>query len=198
MSYEPFSDGGLLLQSGVPVRIKDSGGQGNWTRVPQPLGGEEGEVLTVQPDLSVAWEPATGGGGTGLLTANVTITNAALKSTVTSTTLIAAPGAGKVIVPIRYVYIMRYGGTNAFTNAPSTRIRYNNANNQSQTTATLNATFWQATTDAYGTPPIAGTVELLSAFENQPLTFIMFAAATGNAANDNTLDVEITYYIQNV
>lgn len=66
MSYEPFSDGGLLMQSGIPVRIKDSGGQGRWLRVPQPVAGEEGEVLTVQPDLSAAWEPASGGGGPGV------------------------------------------------------------------------------------------------------------------------------------
>jgi len=62
MSYEPFSDGGLLIQSGIPVRIKDTGGQGRWLRVPLPEAGEEGEVLTVQPDLSADWEPPTGGG----------------------------------------------------------------------------------------------------------------------------------------
>jgi len=65
MSYEPFSDGGLLIQSGIPVRIMTSGGQGTWVRVPQPAAEDEGDVLTVQPDLSVAWEPPNNSSYTG-------------------------------------------------------------------------------------------------------------------------------------
>lgn len=63
MSDEPYSEyGQVVFESGIPMRIDDSGGQGNWARVPAPTGGQVGDVLTVESDLSVGWEaPASAG-----------------------------------------------------------------------------------------------------------------------------------------
>lgn len=203
MSYEPFSDGGkLLIQSGIPVVVKDSGGQGNWVRVPAPLGGEEGEVLTVQPDLSVAWEP-TQSSGTTILTDSVVLSNATLKAGTTST-LVSAQGANTVIVPITIAFIMRYGGTNAFTNAPSMQIGYNGSPNF-PTLGYAGAAFWTQTNTRVivWSVPAAPTTDMypslpLSGMTNQPLTTAFGAALTGNAANNNTLEVFTTYYVISV
>lgn len=190
---EPFGDyGAVVMQSGIPVRVKDSGGQGSWLRVPQPLAGEEGEVLTVQPDLSAAWEPAAGGGS--YLVSTVSIPNATLKST-NPTTIVPAAGANTVIVPVWVSTLMRLG-TNAFTNNPNTLIRYNNSGSASVTLAT--DANWGAGSSSMTTQSVPGFRTTLALRTNQPVTFTLSAALTGNAANDNTADITIAYFVLNV
>ena len=208
MSYEPFSDHGIIMQSGIPVVIKDTGGQGNWARVPQPLAGEVGEVLTVQPDLSVAWDPSGGGSGTTLQTSSVIMSNAELRAN-TPVTLVSAQGSDTVVMPVSIAFIMRYGGTNAFTNSSAFDIRYNNvAATDGAINLTPSSSFWQATADFFGRWNIGltenelgqGNMEVfaLSLASNQPLTCQVRVPLTGNAANDNTVEVITTYFVVSV
>jgi len=195
MSDEPFTSfGTLIMQSGIPVRVKDSGGQGNWIRVPAPLAGDEDDVLTVQPDLTVAWEPPVSSPG-NVLSNVVTYSNANMRAAPVAITLVPAAGAGTVLIPLCYSLKMAYGGTNAFTNAPGFLMRWNDsAAGGASTTVGLSTTFWQSTASGWGY--FVGSVQnqLLSVFENQPLTTKLNAGVTGNAANNNTVEIT-TYYI---
>lgn len=208
MSYEPFSEPGIIIQSGIPVIIKDTGGQGNWARVPQPLAGEVGEVLTVQPDLSVAWEPSGGGSGTTLQTSSVIMSNAELRAN-TPVTLVSAQGSDTVVMPVSIAFIMRYGGSNAFTSDDSFGIRYNGvAGTEEVVTVTPGSAFWRATADRFGRWNAGPTLtELgsenvntfaLTLASNQTLTCETRGTLTGNAANDNTVEVITTYYVISV
>jgi len=192
MSYEPFSDGGLLMQSGIPVRIKDTGGQGNWLRVPQPVAGEEGEVLTVQPDLSAAWEPATGGGGATFGQSTTQISNATLRTT-NPTTLVAAQGAGTMIVPTQCALRHNYGGNNVWTNGPTPSLSWNN--DTSSVLVPLNDPFQLAAVTQTSISSGVDEVVPTSVYDNQPLTFQLSAGLAGNAANDNTATIIVTYLV---
>jgi len=189
MSDEPFTTfGQLILESGIPVRVNDTGGQGNWVRVPAPLPGDEDSVLTVQPDLSVDWEP-TGG---SYLTYTTTVSNATLKST-NPHTLVPAQGAGTVILPFRWAAVMRYGGNNAFTLNANMLFRYNDAA-APQYSYGPGTPFYQQTVDTIATSSLLTHAGNLSLLENQPFTLTLANALTGNAANDNVMDVT-TYYV---
>lgn len=193
---EPFGDyGTVLMQSGIPVRVKDSGGQGSWLRVPQPLAGEEGEVLTVQPDLSAAWEPAS----TGMLSHSVSVSNATLR-TVNATTIVPAAGPNTVVVPTFFNFILRYGGTNAWVSGPTMLIRYNNVNPPQMAGISPNwaLTFSQLLTQPATLIAPGALGSSLATRTNQPLTMSLNSNLTGNAANDNTLDVITYYYVLNV
>jgi len=211
MSYEPFSDPGLIMQSGIPVLVRDTGGQGNWARVPQPLAGEVGEVLTVQPDLSAAWEPSGGGSGTTLQTSSVTMSNTELRAE-SPVTLVSAQGSDTVVIPTSIVFISRYGGTNAWTNKTSFEVSYNDSatTGKSVSLTSAGSAFWTATQDQFVSWNIGPTLSELTADEqvlsfnlslssNQPLTCKTAGPTlTGNAANDNTVEVITTYFVINV
>lgn len=190
---EPFSEyGAVIMQSGIPVRIKDSGGQGTFVRVPQPTAGQEGDILTVQPDLSADWSLPFE------RTITVTIPNATLKST-TPLTLIPAAGANTIIIVFSVTFIFNYGGNNAFTNAPITPVRYN-ALAGSGASYNFGASFWNATSSRCATRqnPMSSDNTALSSFVNQPITFECSSAFTGNAANDNTATCILTYTVINI
>jgi len=186
---EPFSEyGAIIEQSGIPVRVKDSGGQGSWLRVPQPVAGEEGEVLTVQPDLSIGWDPSTGGSGFLQRTAT-SISNATLKST-NAVTIVPAQGAGTVIVPVSWSLVYRYGGNNGFTTTQNFEIKYNGSS-VLWTVAAINFAALMSQLLAQGATSNTGAVSVRT---NSALDFKMAVALAGNAANDNTLDIEVVWY----
>jgi len=194
MTDEPYSEyGQIIYESGVPLRVNDSGGQGTWARVPQPVAGEEGDVLTVQSDLSVAFAPPAGGGGGNLQMASVLLSNSDLK-TPTAVTIVAAQGAGTIIVPHRAGTVSHYGGTNVWTSATSkdfvlavngSTIMTTQAANYSHTYS--EAAFSQGTTPA--------TTQVSTNWDNKALTVLASSAFLGNAAGDNTITFYVWYWV---
>jgi len=186
---EPFSEyGAVILQSGIPVRLKDGGGQGDWVRVPQPTAGEEGTVLTVQPSLSVGWTLPQ------LRMAVAEISNAILRTT-SNTTLVPAQGPDTIIIPISLTQLPLYGGSNVWTTMGVAGIQYNN--NGGTRIVLPNAFFTTATSNMRHTA-LSSNVETVAVCANEPVVYNMDAGGTGNAANDNTARVYITYYVVGV
>jgi len=188
----------FMNMSGVPVRVVQGGKNAGYVNVPAPQAGDEDSVLTVQGDLTVAWEPAAAAGVT-LTTATVTVPNATLKST-TAYTLVAAQGAGTVIIPVQTTLVMRYGGTNVFTSVnPNFQFRYNGVASTGTSNIGPGSGFWQQAFDTiFLYDSFLQGLGNLTQLDNQPLTIQCSVAAQGNAANNNVLDVITTYYVLNV
>jgi len=189
---EPFGTHGILImQSGIPVRVRDGGGQGTWVRVPAPQAGEEDEVLTVQPDLSVAWSPSSGG---GQLSASLSLSNADLRTT-NNFTVVPAAGTDTVIMPTTIIILLNYGGTNVWSNSPSVQLRYNGV---SGTASALTTPQWGQASTRLSSQAAPFLTASRTQRNNEPLTFNLGVAATGNAANDNTAEVTVYYFVHNL
>ncbi len=157
-----------------------------------------GNVLTSD---GTNWTSAAAPGG-GVKTASVTLTSAQIKACrATPITLVAAPGSGSVIVPIVVTAKFNYAGTNVFTNGMNINLRYTNTTGQSVVnSAVIPAANIVAAASCYtikndiSTNLIATTV---ASVDNQLICVANTGASeiTGNAANDNTLTVQLQYYI---
>lgn len=141
------------------------------------------------------WTSAAPGGSSGkaLNLTKVTITNSQLKAA-TAISLIAAQGAGTVIIPAYVTWKFVYGGTNAFTNSPGNQINYGSTYGTTPAIINLGGiTFWQATASQIYQSN-GGYQNISTNVENQALNWTMSTAATGNAANNNTVNVTILWY----
>lgn len=156
--------------------------------------GTSGNVMTSDGTNWVSSAPPTG----SLFFTQLNVTNAQLK-TAFSLQLIPAQGANTVIVPIFVGWKLKYGGSNVFTNNPTTRLNYSTAV-ASNIIATNNAgnAFWQQASDTFffAYPQIN---ELSSSnITNVAVYYNSGLAATGNAAGDNTVTVNCLWYISNI
>jgi hypothetical protein len=126
---------------------------------------------------------------------NFSMTNAQIKAG-NAVTLVAAQGSGIVIVPVAITLKLVYGGSNAFTSAPTIFIQYGitiGSNDSWQISTTT--TFFEATSNFYiTTPPLVKNQIAYTSIENTALT-IGFTAVTGNAAGDNTITGNLLYYL---
>jgi len=162
-----------------------------------------GFVLTSNGTNTKPTFQAASSGSGEILSAKVTLTSAQIKSLLaTPIELIAAPGADKVIMPISVYYYFVYGGTDAFTNgqiiAPLT-------NNAGTTTNIVEFTFPAAsviaTTSAFQSSSLRSSATVLTTAPTNMINrnvIIKNTGATeitGNAANNNTLEVAMTYYV---
>jgi len=197
MSDEPYTSSNMFMNmSGVPVRVEQGGKNAGNVSVPAPELGDEDSVLTVQPDLSVAWEPAGGGGIYQVAT--VVFSNADLK-TPNVVTLIPAQGAGTVIVPTQCVATCDVATGSVFTNAPTMQFRYNNSATGQETSSLGSFTFWTSANEPlYRIPLRVAGANDSSVFANQPYTGLLNAAATGNAANNKTVTLRISYWVATI
>lgn len=112
--------------------------------------------------------------------------------------LVAAPGAGKMIKFMGAVFKLVYGGSNVFAEAgDNLGIKYTDASGV-QVSQTIESTgFIDQSADTYtnGEPAIDAIVAATGA-ENQALVLDNLGSNfTGNAANDNTLEVSVAYRI---
>ncbi len=171
----------------------------NWTASTETYAapGTSGNVMTSD---GTNWTSAAGGtwGGFTVTTVTGTLTNAQIKAlNATPIQIVAAQGAGKLIIPVQYCLKMAYGGTNVFTAAASQQIvlAYNGAT--SATIVLSNAGIVAATTRiAYGQFTQSQSAAYTT-YANTALQFWNSVATeiTGNAANDNTMPYTLSYIV---
>jgi hypothetical protein len=155
------------------------------------------QYINIGTKASPTWVPVP-------QTASLAITNAQAKVIrATPLPIVPAPGVGRIVVPIAAYCGLVYGGTNAFTAAVNDNLglKYKDGTGVSLLTGAVQA-FLQATVSSLSlfVPAVAAgsTVNITKAnSENQPLVVHNITAAeiAGNAANDNTLIVTVTYVI---
>lgn len=131
--------------------------------------------------------------------AEVTLTATQVKALATTPiTLVAAPGAGKVIHFLGAQLKLDYGGSNAFSEAgDNLGIKYTDASGV-QVCTTIECTgFIDQTADTYtNAVPSADAIVAATGAENQALVLDNLGSNfAGNAADDNTLVVSVLYRV---
>lgn len=218
MSYKEGSTNvGTITQYDVLV-----GGSGSAIASVGP--GSSGQILqsggnAANPAYSTATYPATAGSNGNVLTSNgtnfvsqalpgvtmysvtVPLTNANIKAlNSTAITIVGAQGSGIVIIPITATLKLIYGGSNVFSSSGvSTCICYGTTAATNKIFQSNSATFWAASGNEYFTPlnsTASATFNFAyTAIENAAVSISTTAAITGNAANDNTGEVNMLYYL---
>jgi len=175
-------------------------------------GGANGALNNVSPGTSgyvltsngASAQPTyqTPTGPSGLNYVKVSLTSTEIKSLVASPkVLVAAQGSGTVIIPLSISAKFTYGGTNVFTNGQTLRVRYGSNTAVSVTsqnlvtitmiTASQNLESFQSCfTDASAIGIVTTIAENVQLNLHNQGTEI-----TGNAANNNTLDIYLMYYV---
>ena len=135
----------------------------------------------------------------GLQYAQVTLTSAQIKALHASPiTLVAAAGAGTIIVPVEpFLCHFKYGGSNVFVAGSAQVVALYYGTAQNIATVITNAML-VGSTSTYNQTNISSVSSISAAnIENQPIKFFNLSATeiSGNAGNDNTITVGILYFI---
>lgn len=159
--------------------------------------GAANAILTMSGGVP-SWSAAAGG---GFMETQVVITSAQVKALrATPITIVAAPGAGKFINVVTMAWKLTYGGTSAFTAATGQTIplAYTNTAGSPLATSGFSNTSIVATSNQIGYAVMTNSVGIAATSrENQPIVAYNSSATeiTGNAANDNTITVSVTYQV---
>jgi hypothetical protein len=171
----------------------------NWTASTETYAvpGTSGNVLTSD---GTNWTSAAASGPSGLSFAQVTLTSAQIKALhATPIQIIAAPGAGKMIVVVSASFShFVYGGSNVFTAAASQTVSlyYGTATAVFFASAIPNAIITGSASTicvqdiVVGNGPSANFRNVAINAYNPVVTEI-----AGNAANNNTITFAVLYYI---
>jgi hypothetical protein len=161
--------------------------------------GTSGQVLTSNGAGALPTFQAAPGGG--VLQASISLTNSQIKALVgTPITLVAAPGSGNFVNIINGSSSLTYGGTNAFTNASNVPISlFFGANTNAAICEVLSQQSVVATSSQFfiGAPAMLGA-NASSTANNAAVIISIPSGSTnigGNAANNNTMKVFVTYQI---
>ncbi len=154
--------------------------------------GTSGNVLTSNGTNWVSSPPAG-----GFTTLSGTLSNAQIKALHASPVqIVAAAGAGNVIVVLQATLKLNYGGTSAFVAGGGATIAlvYGTGSSSTSTVMFSNTNLTQTASlmQTYSGQINAG----YSAVNNIALNFYNTSATeiSGNAANDNTMSYSVTYY----
>lgn len=132
----------------------------------------------------------------------ITFTSAQIKLLTTPAELVAAPGAGKLIVPHGFLLVLNYGGTNVFTEAGDNLIiHYDDSGPAVTVTDVIECTNFidQAADTITRGVLIKDSIDASADIVNKNLAIANNNANfAGNAAGDNTLDVHVWYSIIDV
>lgn len=160
-----------------------------------------GYVLTDNgPSADPSFQVVTG--VNGLTVVSLKLTSSQIKNLkATPVTLVAAPGANKIIVPVGNINAtMNYGGTNAFTSGGNIDVRYHGTANSALIAGPLlNAGLVQNAGTTFNVVQSNNSMATSapSGWVNLALDVINIGASefAGNAANDNTITVSMCYFI---
>lgn len=165
------------------------------------LANMDGTTRTVhEPNRVVIWpgEFKLGVGYHGHV--EVSLTNAEIKALrATPKTLVAAPGAGKVLEFVSAVLLLDYGGTNVFTEtADNLVVRFNNTTGVIVSETIETTGFIDQSADTL-TTALAKIDAIASKAGSENLALVLHNSGdgeiAGNAANDNTLRVKVAYRV---
>lgn len=183
--------------SGSVGKILRSDGTNNlYTTATYPdTSGTSGNVLTSD---GTNWTSATAPGA-GILTTTITLTNAQVKALHgTPVQIIAAPGAGNMIRVISATGKLIYGGTNAFTAGGAASIAIVNSDLLALVCTVCANGLLILTTSSYDLPLLNSLVSRsVASTENLALMAYNPSATeiAGNAANNNTIAINVVYKI---
>ena len=194
-----------LVISGAPTNGTSGTGAGVLGKGAQVIDIATGNVYSNFGTLaSPVWNLVDSPGSPLVQTAQVQLTNTQVKNCrATPVTIVAAPGAGFFVNPLDCICELVYGGTNAFTAqaGDNLAIKWKDGTTAAIISGGLQA-FLQNTASAFNAfvgPALAADINVLKTnVDNQPLVLHNISAAeiAGNAANDNTLVITVTYNIQ--
>src|SRR5574337_1080150 len=164
-----------------------------WSTATYPLSaGTSGNVVTSDGTNWVSQAPPT----SNVLYLQGSLTNAQIKALgTTPVTILAAPGAGKVIQAFTAMSVMVYGGNNAFTSGFPIYIGYASNSNLLVAISTTNQITATAS-KSWCAGWVGGSVNLArSVVSNAALVIGCPGTIAGNASNDNTFSYQIAYQI---
>jgi len=195
--YSTATAGAILAGTATANKVLMSGASTtpSWSTPTYPAAaGTSGNVLTSD---GTNWTSAAPAAGSAILQVTGTLTNSQIKALhATPITLIAAPGAGKVIVILQATAVMNYGGTNIFTDGGSAGVILSYSN----TTNTAAATFMptgQLVAASSRMNVASGAISSSLYSSNTNLAVVAYNSSvteiSGNAANNNTISYSILY-----
>jgi hypothetical protein len=195
--YSTATAGAILAGTATAGQILRSGASTtpSWSTATYPAtAGTSGNVLTSD---GTNWTSAAPTGG--FTTVSGTLTSAQIKAlNATPQTLIAAPGAGQVIVIVAASAKFNYGGSNVFVAGASQSI---NLSYGATSISAINATNWLTNANIVGTTnrwsSWSGNLTTTYAAVSNVAIVAYNPVATeisGNAANNNTIPWSITYF----
>lgn len=161
--------------------------------------GTSGNVLTSNGTNWTSAAPAASTwGGFTIVTLTGTLTNAQIKALHgTPVQLVAAPGSGKIVIPMNAYTKFIYGGSNVFVAGASQAINLAWGTVAIGSTMVTNAVLVGTTTQFAMANGTSVSTQLYSRFDNTALNWYNSVATeiTGNAANDNTVNYVVTYFV---
>ncbi len=139
-------------------------------------------------------------GGFGALRyAEVTLTNAQIKALrATPVTLVAAPGAGRILEFIAAVFLLDYGSNALTETADNLQVKYNNGSGAAASETIEMTGFIDQTADTMTTARAkVDVIVAKSGCENQALVLHNTGDGEfgGNAGNDTTMRVKVAYRV---
>lgn len=132
------------------------------------------------------------------LSVTPTITSLQIKSlNATPITLVSAAGSGTIIFPLALITKFNYGGTNAFTGSGNISVAYNSAGKNNLYASVFTTTQMTSTTTQFYPGVFSWASTASTNAENLDLVIYKEASPeyAGNAANNNTITIQLIYSI---
>lgn len=174
-------------------------GTGYTTATFPSTAGTSGNILTSD---GTNWTSATNTAGAGLQAVTVNLTSAQIKAIHgTPITVVPAQGANTIIMVVSAVARSFYGGTNVFVAGAAQEIVLYYSTLEEITNSFIGNAMITAAADRYAgygiDPSTSLSTQPLTDYDNRPITLYnpVVTEITGNAANNNTMRVQVIYWV---